>query len=48
MRQESHIWKDKEGKTGTVDRIRTSIEAYKFIRRLRKAIKKQYGKKPIR
>jgi len=48
MRKESHIWKDKEDKTTTLDRIGTSIEAYKFIKRLRKSVKEQYDKKPIR
>ena len=48
MRKESNIWKDKADKTSTLDRIGTSIEAYKFIKRLKKSVKEQYGKKPIR
>ncbi|MBI4379125.1 MAG: hypothetical protein HY578_08530 [Nitrospinae bacterium] len=46
MRIESLIWKDKEGRTNTLDRIRTSIEAYKFIKRFRKSIKNNMARNP--
>lgn len=48
MRQETHVFDDKKKtRTDTINRIRTSIEAHKFIIKLRRAIKTKYGKRYI-